>query len=361
MDQKTQHAAAAVDRLDTPVVTILLDRLENNITRVQGMIAAAGKQNRPHIKTHKIPAIGKMQIAAGATGLTVQKLGEAEVFIDAGVTDDLLITFNIVGSTKTDRLMDLSDRIRRLAVVADNETVLRGISDAAVSRGRSVPVLIECDGGFGRNGVQSPDMALDLARLAGKLPGLAFEGLMVFPNTAPRTLDFFNHALSLFKAAGIPLPVLSGGGSPALLNLAEYPMMTEHRAGTYVYNDTMMVQSGIATWDDCAMYVRTTVVSRPTDDRAIIDAGSKVLTREQYYVKNFGYVVEYPDAVVANLSEEHGMIDLSASKRKPEVGEVINIVPNHCCVVSNMVDEVVGLRDGKVEVVWPVAARGKVR
>ena len=145
------------------------------------------------------------------------------------------------------------------------------------------------------------------------------------------------------------LPVLSGGGSPALLNLADYPMMTEHRAGTYVYNDVMMVHSGIATWDDCAMHVRTTVVSRPTEDRAIVDAGSKVLTREQYYVKNFGHVVEYPDAVVANLSEEHGMIDLSASARKPKVGDVINIVPNHCCVVSNMVDEVYGLRDGKVE------------
>jgi D-serine deaminase-like pyridoxal phosphate-dependent protein len=360
MDQKTEHTAIAAS-LDTPVVTILLDRLENNITRVQGMVAASGRSNRPHIKTHKIPAIGKMQMVAGAAGLTVQKLGEAEVFIDAGVTDDLLITFNIVGPAKTGRLMDLSERIRRLAVVADNETVLRGISDAARSRGRSVPFLIECDGGFGRNGVQSPEMALDLARLAGKLPGLAFEGLMVFPNTAPRTLEFFNHALALFKAAGIPLPVLSGGGSPALLTLADYPMMTEHRAGTYVYNDTMMVHSGIATWDDCAMHVRTTVVSRPTEDRAIIDAGSKVLTREQYYVKNFGYIVEYPDAVVANLSEEHGMIDLSASKRKPEVGEVINIVPNHCCVVSNMVDEVVGLRDGKVEVIWPVAARGKVR
>ena len=351
---------AAAD-LDTPVVTILLDRLEANIARVQRTVSDSGRLNRPHVKTHKIPAIGRMQVEAGAVGLTAQKLGEAEVFIDAGVTDDLLITFNIVGSAKTGRLMDLSERIRRLAVVADNEAVLRGISEAARSRGREVPVLIECDGGFGRNGVQSPEMALDLARLAEKLPGLAFEGLLVFPNTAPRTKKFFTHAIELFKAAGIPLPVLSGGGSPALLDLADYPMMTEHRAGTYVYNDVMMVHSGIATFDDCAMHVRTTVVSRPTEDRAIIDAGSKVLTREQYYVKNFGHVVEYPDAVVANVSEEHGMIDLSASARKPVVGEVVNIVPNHCCVVSNMVDEVYGLRDGKVEVVWPVAARGKVR
>jgi len=107
--------------------------------------------------------------------------------------------------------------------------------------------------------------------------------------------------------------------------------------------------------------VRTTVVSRPTADRAIVDAGSKVLTREQYFVKNFGYVVEYPEAVVANVSEEHGMIDLSACKVKPDVGDVISIVPNHCCVVSNMVDEVYGVRGGKVEVTWPVAARGMVR
>jgi len=361
MDQKTDQAGTAVTALDTPSVTILLDRLENNINRIQRMIAGAGKANRPHIKTHKIPAIGKMQIAAGAAGLTCQKLGEAEVFIDAGVTDDLLITFNIVGAAKTDRLMDLSSRIRRLAVVADNEVVLKGLSDAARSRGRTVPFLIECDGGFGRNGVQTPEAALDLAKLAGKLPGIAFEGLAVFPNVAPHTLEFFTRAVGLFKNAGIPLPVLSGGGTPALLKIADYPMMTEHRAGTYVYNDVMMVTSGIANWDDCAMHVRTTVVSRPTEDRAIVDAGSKVLTREQYYVKNFGYVVEYPEAVVVNLSEEHGMIDLSACKAKPKVGDVINIVPNHCCVVSNMMDEVYGVRGGKVEVTWPVAARGMVR
>jgi D-serine deaminase-like pyridoxal phosphate-dependent protein len=361
MHERTNRSQVAAADLDTPVVTILLDRLERNIARVQGIVSAAGKRNRPHVKTHKIPAIGAMQIAAGAVGLTCQKLGEAETFIDAGVTDDLLVTFNIVGPSKTGRLMDLSERIRKLAVVADNETVLRGLSDAARGRGRTVPVLVECDSGFGRNGVQTPRAALDLARLADRLPGLAFEGLLVFPNSAPRTLDFFTEAVSLFGASGVPLPVLSGGGTPSLLALADYPMMTEHRAGTYVYNDVMMVHSGVAGWDDCAMHVRTTVVSRPTADRAVVDAGSKVLTREQYYVRDFGHVVEYPQAVVVNLSEEHGVIDLSACRKKPEVGEVVNIVPNHCCVVSNMVDEVVGLREGAVELVWPVAARGKVR
>jgi D-serine deaminase-like pyridoxal phosphate-dependent protein len=361
MDIEHDPTLSVADDLDTPCVTILLDRLEENIARVQRLIAAHGMANRPHIKTHKIPAIGAMQIAAGAVGLTCQKLGEAEIFIDAGIANDLLITFNIVGDAKTSRLMDLSERVKRLAVVTDNEVVLRGLSDAARSRGRTLPVLIECDAGFGRNGVQRPEEALDLARLVDRLPGVAFEGLLVFPNNAPRTLEFFTEAVSLFRAAGVPLPTLSGGGTPSLGSLADYPMMTEHRAGTYVYNDVMMVHSGVATWANCAMHVRTTVVSRPTEDRAIIDAGSKVLTREQYYVRNFGHVVEYPDAAVINLSEEHGVIDLSASDQKPRVGEVINIIPNHCCVVSNMVDEVFGLRNGQVELVWPVAARGKVR
>ena len=148
-----------VDELDTPAVTILLDRLDANIRRVQAMVASHGIGNRPHIKTHKIPAIAKMQMAAGAIGITCQKLDEVDVFTAAGVADDVLLTFNIVGRLKTDRLMELSSRVRRLAVVADNEAVVRGLSEAGVRHGRDVPLLIECDTGFGRNGVQSPEAA----------------------------------------------------------------------------------------------------------------------------------------------------------------------------------------------------------
>ena len=361
MDIARETPRVLVTDLDTPVVTIDLDRVERNIARVQDIIARSGRGNRPHVKTHKIPAIAAMQIQAGAIGITCQKLGEAAAFIEAGVCDDILISYNIVGEAKTERLMELASRVTRLAVVADNETVLRGLSAAARRAGRDLAVLIECDTGFGRNGVQTPDAALELARLAGQLPNLRFEGLMVFPNTAPRTLEFFTRAIESFGAAGIPLPVLSGGGTPALNALDDYPMMTEHRAGTYVYNDVMMVHSKVATWDDCALHVRTTVVSRPTEDRAIVDAGSKVLTREQYYVEHFGRVVEYPDAVVANVSEEHGIIDLSACRDRPKVGDAVNIIPNHCCVVSNMVDEVQALRGDRVETVLAVAARGKVQ
>ena len=350
-----------IEDLDTPAVIVLLDRLEDNITRVQSMISAHGLHNRPHIKTHKIPAIGKLQMKAGAIGLTCQKLGEAKVFIDAGVCEDILLTYNILGEQKTDRLMELATRVKRLAVVADNETVLRGLSAAGRRHGRDVQLLIECDTGFGRNGVQTPQAALELALLAVKLPRLAFEGLMVFPNTASHTSEFFTNSVELFGKAGIPLPILSGGGTPALNQLANYPMMTEHRAGTYVYNDVMMVQSGIATWENCAMHIRATVVSCPTADRAIIDSGSKVLTSDHYYVEHYGRLVEYPDAFIANLSEEHAVVDLSQCNTRPKVGEVVSVIPNHCCSVSNMNDEIHGIRNGVVEVVWPVAARGKVR
>ena len=347
--------------LDTPAVTIHLGVMEANIRRVHGHLAQHGVGNRPHIKTHKIPAIGKLQMQAGAVGITCQKLGEVEVFTDAGVAEDVLLTFNVIGRAKTERLMALSKRLRRLAVVLDNEVVARGLSEAAVAHGGEVPFLVECDTGFGRNGVQTPEAALDLARSAMKLPRLRFEGLMTFPTRDPDTRVFLTRALELFKQAGIAVPVVSGGGTPALFNAQALPMLTEHRAGTYVYNDVMTVASGAATWADCAMQVRATVVSRPTDARAVIDAGTKVLTSDQYHVKGYGHLMEYPEAVVTGLSEEHGIVDLSQCPDRPKVGDVVSVVPNHCCVVSNMVDEVYGVRDGKVEVTWPVAARGTVR
>ena len=352
---------SAVKELDTPAVTIRLDIMEDNIRRVQAHLARHGIGNRPHIKTHKIPAIGKLQMQAGAMGITCQKIGEVEVFVDAGVADDILLTFNILGQAKTDRLMALCRRAPGLAVVLDNEVVARGLSEAGARHGVDVPFLVECDTGFGRTGVQTPSAAFDLARLAARLPRMQFRGPMTFPNREPTTREFFEGALALFKGAGMPVPVVSGGGTPALFTAQNIPMLTEHRAGTCVFNDVMVVASGTATWDNCAMRVRATVVSRPTDGRAILDCGTKVLTSDQYGQKGFGHVLEYPEAVVGNLSEEHGIVDLSACAERPQVGEIVHVVPNHCCVVSNMVDELYGVRGEKVEVVWPVAARGRVR
>jgi D-serine deaminase-like pyridoxal phosphate-dependent protein len=351
----------AVEDLETPAVTVHLDIMEDNIRRVQAHLTKHGLANRPHIKTHKIPALGKLQMQAGAVGITCQKLGEVEVFTDAAVADDVLLTFNILGGAKLERLMALTKRLRRLAVVIDNEIVAKGLSEAGRQHGVDVCFLVECDTGMGRNGVQTPQAALDLARAAMKLPRMRFEGIMTFPIRHPQSHEFFDQALALFGRTGIPVPVVSGGGTPAIFSVEKFPMLTEHRAGTYIYNDVMTVASGTATWDNCAMRVRATVVSCPTDARAVIDAGTKVLTSDQYTVKGYGHVLEYPQAQLVHLSEEHGVIDLSACPDRPRVGEVVNVVPNHCCVVSNMVDEVYGVRAGSVETIWPVAARGTVR
>ena len=351
----------AVADLDTPAVTIDVDIMDANIRRVQERLARLGVANRPHVKTHKIPALGRRQMAAGAVGITCQKLGEVEVFADAKVADDVLLTFNIVGAAKTDRLMALARRLARLTVVLDNEVVARGLSEAGVRHGVDVSFLIECDTGFGRNGVQTPEEAFTLARTAMKLPRMIFRGLMTFPNRDPGTRLFFERALELFGRAGIAVPVISGGGTPGIFTAQNLGLLTEHRAGTCVYNDAMVVASGTATWDDCAMRVRATVVSRPTDTRAVLDAGTKVLTSDQYGMKGYGHVIEYPAAVVGALSEEHAIVDLAACPERPRVGDVVHVVPNHCCVVSNMVDEVYGVRGGALETTWRVAARGTVR
>ena len=307
-----------VSELDTPAVTVDLDIVEANIKRAQDLLAGHGVNNRPHIKTHKIPALAKMQIDAGAVGITCQKLGEVEVFADAGVADDILLTYNIVGESKTERLAALIKRLKRMAVVLDNETVAKGLSEAGKRHGVDIRFLIECDTGYGRNGVQSPQAALDLARDVMKMPNMQFEGLMTFPTAKPEQRQWLERALQLLQGAGIPVPVVSGGGSPAIKGVGDFPMLTEYRAGTYIYNDVMQVTTGAVTWDDCAMKVRATVVSRPTDDRAVLDTGSKVMTYEQYFAKGYGRIVEYPEAEITGFSEEHGMVNLSASAQEAE-------------------------------------------
>src|SRR5215216_4092087 len=170
-----------ITELDTPAVTVDLDIVEANIRRAQELLDGHGVSNRPHIKTHKIPALAKMQMDAGAVGITCQKLGEVEVMADAGVADDILLTYNVLGDAKAERLAALIKRLGRMAVVLDNEVVAKGLSEAGKRHGVDIRFLVECDTGFGRNGVQSPQAALDLARTAMRMPHMRFEGLMTFP------------------------------------------------------------------------------------------------------------------------------------------------------------------------------------
>jgi D-serine deaminase-like pyridoxal phosphate-dependent protein len=351
----------ALAGLSTPVPVIDETVLASNIARVQSYMDEHGLAFRPHIKTHKIPALAKAQTDAGARGINCQKVTEAEVFADAGF-DDILITFNILGTEKLARLAALNDRVASLKVVADN-----GITVAALSRafanGKPLTVLVECDTGGGRCGVQTPEDALALARQIVGSMGLTFGGLLTYPKASSEEAveRWFSKAVALLGDAGINCPVVSSGGTPSLFSAHLVPSATEHRAGTYIYNDRSMVRAGHCDYRDCAMHILATVVSRPTPDRAVIDAGSKALTSDLLGFADYGYLPDYPQAVITGLSEEHGVIDLSkVSGERPAIGDRVRIIPNHTCVVSNLFDEMVFHRDGQVTRIEKIAARGLV-
>jgi D-serine deaminase-like pyridoxal phosphate-dependent protein len=345
----------------TPAAVIDLDRVEHNIGRVQQLCDQAGVANRPHIKTHKSPVLARMQLAAGARGITCQKLGEAEVMADGGI-DDILISYNLLGEAKIGRLGALLKRVT-VTATADNPTVVAGLARAGKIAGRPLGVLIECDTGRQRAGVERPQEAIELARLIKQDPDLQFAGFLFYPTEQswPQTQRFYNEALGGVREAGLEPRIVSTGGTPNLVNMGQLAEATEHRAGTYIFNDRMMLACGAANADDCALSVYTTVVSRAAAERGILDAGSKTLTADTGGLDaGFGLILEYPQARICAFAEEHGFLDLSRSNDRPKVGEVVRVVPNHVCVVVNMFDRLIAVRGERIVEVLPVAARGKL-
>jgi D-serine deaminase-like pyridoxal phosphate-dependent protein len=357
----TSLAARIAREYGTPAAVIDLDRVERNIARIQAACDAAGVANRPHIKTHKSPMLARRQIEAGAKGITCQKLGEAEVMADAGI-DDILISYNLLGDEKMARLAALQGKAN-MTVAADNAVVIDGLPRAAAISGRPLSVVVECDTGRKRAGVETPAEAIALARQIAGSEGLRFAGFMLYPTETgwDQAQTFYDEALAGVREHGLDATMVSTGGSPNLKNLGKLTGATEHRPGTYIYNDRMQVAAGVATFDDCALTIYSTVVSRAAPERGILDAGSKTLTSDSGGLDGFGLILEHPEATIARFAEEHGFLDLARSNTRPNVGDVVRIVPNHVCVVVNMMDEVVMVRGDEIVGLLPVAARGKLR
>ncbi len=357
----TSLAARIARDYGTPCAVIDMDKVERNIARIQAACEAAGVANRPHIKTHKSPMLAKMQIAVGAAGITCQKIGEAEVMADAGI-DDILISYNLIGEEKMARLGALQAKAR-MTVAADNPVVIAGLPKAAEISGRPLSVVVECDTGRKRAGVETPHEAIALARQIASSKGLTFAGFMLYPTETgwADAQRFFDSALAGVREHGLDAAMVSTGGTPNLKNLGSLKGATEHRPGTYIYNDRMQVAAGVATWDDCALNIYSTVVSRAAPERGILDAGSKTLTSDTGGLDGFGLILEHPEARIVRFAEEHGFLDLSRSNTRPNVGDVVRIVPNHVCVVVNMMDEVVMVRGDEIIGTLPIAARGKLR
>ncbi len=342
--------------LDTPALVCDLDVLERNIRNMAAHCAQLGIPLRVHTKTHKIPEIAHMQLRAGAIGVACQKLGDAEIMAKAGIRD-ILIPYNIVGKPKVRRLTELT-RLATVTVAVDSEATARGISEQAQEDGCTVRVIVELDTGAKRCGVQSPEAALELGQKIMTMPGLSLQGIMTYPSMSSAK-PFMERTIALFREAGLPLNMISGGGTGHEAISKELGC-TETRRGSYAFEGMTRIRSSAdLNPERCAVRVICTVVSVPTSDRIIIDGGQK--TFESYPPNPYGYIIEAPEARIYGMSVEHGHVDVSRCSHRFYVGEKVSVIPLHQEKVTNMHEEMVGMRNGQVEVIWPVRGRGKIK
>jgi D-serine deaminase-like pyridoxal phosphate-dependent protein len=361
---------ASLYDLDTPALVVDLDRMERNIERIAVGAKASGKSVRPHAKTHKCPQIGKMQIAAGAVGLTVAKVGEAEVMADSGITN-LFIANQIVGAPRLKRLVALVSQAE-IIVGADSVEGVRPISEAAQAAGVVIPVRIEVDTGLGRAGTRSQEETLALAAAIADLPGVSLEGLFTHEGhmytvgaeertgTANAIAQYLGELRSRLENQGTPVATVSVGSTPGFVAMAEQDGLDELRPGTYIFSDRMQMRMG-ADYDWCALTVLATVTSVRSDGRVILDSGSKSMASDKPFPDgSCGMVLDCPDLQFVGMSEEHGHL-LAPAGHGLRVGDKLRVIPNHVCTCVNMHERMWGCRGETVEAEWPVAARGKIQ
>lgn len=358
------------DYLETPAVVVELDTVERNIRSLVEGAKPYGIVHRPHIKTHRSVELAKLQLSLGAKGITCAKLGEAEVMADAGITD-IFLCYPLIGPEKLARFQKLLQRAEVSTLVNSVEGA-KGLSDLGVSLGRKIPVRIDLDGGLKRGGLRPGFPALEFANAISGLPGIEIVGLMYYggliyhekdragmEKIARKEREDLLMTARLLRESGYRMDVLSGGTSfsgkmPELLQ-----GVTEIRSGHYIFNDCGQLFSGFASEDDCAMRVVVSVVSIVDSRHAILDAGTKVLTSDGCERHpGYGYVIGRPDMVVTALNEEHAFLE-SAQPLDVKIGDKLAVIPNHCCVVCNMLDEVHGIRGGKFDHMIRIDARGK--
>ncbi len=357
--------------LPTPTVLVDLDILERNISRMARRAQQRGVRLRPHAKTHKCLEIGRLQIAAGASGLSLAKLGEAEVFAAAGF-DDLFVAYPIVGEANAKRLLHLADRTR-IACGVDSVEGAATLGAVFHAAGRELEVCLKVDVGFGRVGVL-PENAVGLATRIAEIRGLRLRGIFTHPGHAYRAPnrgeleaiarqegETLAATAAALRSAGFTIDEVSVGSTPTAELSMRAALVTEARPGSYVFHDASQVALGSCEPSDCALTVSATIVSTPARGRAVVDAGSKTLSSDPLSPRAAGYgqLLGYRSRIEA-LSEEHGILAVAPGESF-QVGQRVRILPNHACAVANLHDRLVGVSAGRVEAVLPVAARGRVQ
>jgi D-serine deaminase-like pyridoxal phosphate-dependent protein len=362
-------AGSALRDLETPAALVDLDRLERNVARMASYAKEHSLALRPHIKTHKATTIAASQLAHGAAGLTCATPAEAGVM--SAVSDDILLAYPAIGP-KLARLMALP-RAVRLTVALDSAEAVDDLARAARAADRAVAVYVELDVGMHRVGVTAWDEAVALARRVQRSAPLEYAGITFYPGHIRGDVDSHDAALAslgaalksataALAAAGVAPGTVSGGSTPTVWRTHEVGGITEMRPGTYVYNDRGTSEIGACAPEDCALTVLATVVSTSVPNQAVIDAGAKALGREPMRGvegEGWGALLDRPEVVVARMSEEHGILDLSRTTWRPAVGELVRVVPNHVCIVVHLNDVMYGVRGERVEKSWRVDARGR--
>jgi D-serine deaminase-like pyridoxal phosphate-dependent protein len=360
--------------LDTPSLLIDLDVVTANIDEMAEVARAAGVRLRPHTKTHKSPAIARMQLDAGARGVTVAKLGEAEVMLDAGI-DDVLIAYPLVGEQKLARLRALMERAR-VRTTTDSVEVAEGLGGVGRDLGRDVEILVEVDTGLHRVGRPPGAPTLELVREVSRVPGVEVIGLLTHAGHAYRSVNAEElriaaerEALDLVEtaaacaAAGIELREISVGATPTARIGARVPGVTEIRPGTYVFNDVQQMRLGVAVEATCAARVLATVVAHPAPDRFVLDAGTKAFSSDGADGPPFpgrGVVLGRPGLRLEFMSEEHG-VGSRTGDDDVRIGDRVQVIPLHVCSCVNLFDVAYGVRDGSVEREIAIEARGRMR
>jgi len=371
--------------LRTPAVLVERARVLANIERMQAAAARRGIRMRPHAKTHKSPLIARWQIERGATGICCAKIGEAEVFANAGI-DNIRLPYPL-HPVNAPRLIPLLDRAR-LSFIVDHLDVARGWSDAISEASREVDVLVKVDVGFHRCGID-PALpgAADFVRHVASLPGLRLRGLLSHAGhgyhasseeharcIAAEEARMLRAIAAAARACGVSIEEISAGATPTARYSLEQEGLTEYRAGNYVFFDRTQVGLRAATLDDCAMTVLARVVSKPSANRVILDCGSKTLSSDgaRGFAPMPGHGLVFreltvrqgalpdDDLIIERLSEEHATVRVTSGSTPLEPGDLVRVLPNHACVVTNLVDEV-WLVDGDSVESLPVAARGKIQ
>jgi D-serine deaminase-like pyridoxal phosphate-dependent protein len=362
-----------VSDLDTPAAVVDLDAMEDNIRRLAEYCKEHGLSQRPHTKTHKTPAIAHKQVDAGAVGITVAKVGEAEVMA-AGGLKDIFIAYPVIGDIKQERLARLANQVT-ITAACDSREGIEGLSQHAREENSTIKILVDVDSGLHRTGVASVEDAVELAKLVEQLPNLEFEGIMVYPGHLWHDLEHWKEialaegpliqkVLKALRAEGLEARTVSSGGTASAYMCHLVEGLTEVRSGTYVFNDLMGVGIGEVAMEQCALNVVVTVASSPEPGRVIVDGGSKTFSSDRDgsgKFPGFGQIREYPGVYIEWMNEEHGVLNVEATDHRFKVGERLTVVPNHACVVTNLHPEIVGVRKGRVETIWEVQGRGKLK